>query len=198
MNPKLSAYAQVHGQFNFNVTPIGPPGTKVQVHIKPSEREAWHAHGMNAWYVGPSMNHYRNYKCYMLQTLDTRNSDTVDWLPSRVRLPTACSMDVAAAAARDLITALQNPSTKSPLHTLNTDTRVELAQLADIFSATSLPVQDDDIIIENPTPANTYKVPRVSFKYKLTDTNDNTTAIMAAHLRERTLVKENDTEIMKC
>jgi hypothetical protein len=121
----------------------------------------------------------------------------VDWLPSRLQLPTACTTDIDAAAARDIITALQNPSTESPLHTLNTDKREELARLADIFSATSLPVQDDDIIIEKPPPETIVKVPRVSFKEKLTDTDDNTTAIMAAHLREHILMKESDTEIIK-
>jgi hypothetical protein len=62
MNPKLSAYAQVHGQIDFNVTPIGPPGTKVQVHNKPDTRESFQPHGSDGWYVGPSLHHYRNYK----------------------------------------------------------------------------------------------------------------------------------------
>lgn len=36
INPKLSAYAQLNGEFNFNATPLAPPGTKVIVHTKPS------------------------------------------------------------------------------------------------------------------------------------------------------------------
>jgi hypothetical protein len=32
INPWLSAYAQVHGAFNFNHTPLAPPGTRVLVH----------------------------------------------------------------------------------------------------------------------------------------------------------------------
>jgi hypothetical protein len=38
INPKLSAHAQLHGQFDFNRTPLAPPGIRVLVHIKPSER----------------------------------------------------------------------------------------------------------------------------------------------------------------
>eukprot|EP00978_Attheya_sp_CCMP212_P008992 scaffold21179_cov47-Attheya_sp.AAC.3 len=34
LNPKLSAYAQIHGAFDFNRTPLAPPGTKVLVHEK--------------------------------------------------------------------------------------------------------------------------------------------------------------------
>jgi hypothetical protein len=32
VNPKLSAYAQVHGHFDFNRTPLAPPGTFVLCH----------------------------------------------------------------------------------------------------------------------------------------------------------------------
>jgi hypothetical protein len=38
INPKLSAYAQVHGAYDFNRTPLKPPGTHVIVHEKPSVR----------------------------------------------------------------------------------------------------------------------------------------------------------------
>ena len=38
-NPKLSAHAQVHGNFDFNATTLAPPpGTQVIVHEKPSVR----------------------------------------------------------------------------------------------------------------------------------------------------------------
>ena len=37
-NPKLSAYAFIHGNFNFQVTPLSPPGTKVVAHVKPNSR----------------------------------------------------------------------------------------------------------------------------------------------------------------
>ena len=37
MNPKLSAYAQVHGAYDFNRTPMAPPGTQVITHEKPNQ-----------------------------------------------------------------------------------------------------------------------------------------------------------------
>jgi hypothetical protein len=37
MNPKLSAWEQLFGVFDYNATPLGPPGTRVLVHDKPSE-----------------------------------------------------------------------------------------------------------------------------------------------------------------
>ena len=57
INPRLSAQAQVHGAFNYDSTPLGPPGTKVLVHQKPSVRETWAPHALDGWYLGPALNH---------------------------------------------------------------------------------------------------------------------------------------------
>jgi hypothetical protein len=35
INPPLSAEAQLNGAFDFNTTPLAPPGTRVVVHEKP-------------------------------------------------------------------------------------------------------------------------------------------------------------------
>ena len=43
--PKLSAHAYLFGQFDFNSTPLAPPGTKVLVHSKPDNRASWDPNG---------------------------------------------------------------------------------------------------------------------------------------------------------
>jgi hypothetical protein len=55
MNPKLSAHAQMHGHFDSNRTPLAPPGIRVRVHLKPSERTTWSPHGTDGWYTGPAL-----------------------------------------------------------------------------------------------------------------------------------------------
>ena len=40
-NPKLSAYTYLFGQFDYNKTPIVPPGTRVLVHDKSDKRSTW-------------------------------------------------------------------------------------------------------------------------------------------------------------
>ena len=62
VNPKLSAYAYLFGNFDFNKTPLAPPGTKVAVHIKPGNRPSWGHHVELGYYVGPAMEHYRCFK----------------------------------------------------------------------------------------------------------------------------------------
>jgi hypothetical protein len=44
INPKLSAHAQLHGIFDYNKTPLAPPGTKVILHEKPDHRGSWAPH----------------------------------------------------------------------------------------------------------------------------------------------------------
>eukprot|EP00532_Pseudo-nitzschia_australis_P011281 CAMPEP_0168233864 /NCGR_PEP_ID=MMETSP0140_2-20121125/17949_1 /TAXON_ID=44445 /ORGANISM="Pseudo-nitzschia australis, Strain 10249 10 AB" /LENGTH=183 /DNA_ID=CAMNT_0008166597 /DNA_START=687 /DNA_END=1235 /DNA_ORIENTATION=- len=59
VNPKLSAYAQVHGPFDFNKTPLAPLGCKIVIHDRAEEQRSW---------VGPALHHYRNYQCYIPST----------------------------------------------------------------------------------------------------------------------------------
>ena len=59
LNPKLSAHALLNGPYDFNTTPMAPPGSKIRVHEKPALRGTWAAHAINAWYHGPALYHYR-------------------------------------------------------------------------------------------------------------------------------------------
>ena len=36
INPKLSGYTMLHGEFNYNATSLARPGTKVVVHENPA------------------------------------------------------------------------------------------------------------------------------------------------------------------
>ena len=63
VNPNLSAHTYVFGNFNFNKTPMAPPGTKVIIHNKSPVRGSWDFDGTEGWYIGPSLEHYRCVKC---------------------------------------------------------------------------------------------------------------------------------------
>jgi len=147
INNRLSAYAQIHGAFDFNTTPIGPPGTKVLVHNKPNVRGTWSPHGEEGWYIGPAMDHYRNFKVYIPSTRSIRISDTLAWFPAHVTMPTASSTDLAMAAAYDLTQALLNPAPASALSPLSDSQRNALIQLSTIFgNYTSSYINKDEIV----------------------------------------------------
>jgi len=133
INPKLSAYAQVHGSFDFNCTPMEPPATKVMVHNKPRTRGTWAPHGVEGWYTGPALEHYRCFTVHVASTNMDRVADTLAWFTSRLVMPTASSTDAAFAAATDLISALLHPSPASALSPLSDSERTAPTTLAVIF-----------------------------------------------------------------
>ena len=109
INPKLSAYAYSFGQFNYNKTPMVPPGTKVVAHLKPDVRSTWSANGEEGWTVGPSMHHYRCIKCYFPITRSERNVDTVTFFPKQIPFPKVTIDDFLRQAATDIVSILAAP-----------------------------------------------------------------------------------------
>ena len=59
INPKISAYAYIFGEFNFSSTPMLPPGTKVVAHKTLEDRATSDLNGETGYYIGPSLHHYR-------------------------------------------------------------------------------------------------------------------------------------------
>ena len=81
VNPSISAYEQMHGPYDFNRTPMAPPGTRAVILDDPSVRASFAPHGTDAFYIGPAMDHYRCYSFYIPSTGRTRISDSVAWFP---------------------------------------------------------------------------------------------------------------------
>jgi hypothetical protein len=134
INPKLSAWAQVHGAFDFNRTPLAPPGTRVLIHEPSTVRDTWAPHAVEGWYVGPAPNHYRCYTIWADATSSQRIANTLTWFPAHVDMPTTSSLELATAAAQDLVAALLQPSDAAPLPSTALTQRAALQQLADIFA----------------------------------------------------------------
>ena len=109
VNPKLSAYSYIYGQFNFIVTPMAPPGTKVVAHISPQKISTWELNGEVGWYVGPSMKHYRCVQCYFPRTREVRHCDTVEFFPHEISFPRVTLKDHLTQAAEDITTILTLP-----------------------------------------------------------------------------------------
>ena len=89
-------YEELEGAFDFNETPLAPPGSKVLVHEKPRVRKTWAPHGVEGWYIGPALEHYRCYKVYIHTTAAERIADTVQFFPE----PVPSAQDKVVDAAR--------------------------------------------------------------------------------------------------
>lgn len=134
INPKLSAYAQLHGAFDFNKTPLAPPGTRVLVHVKPNKRTTWAPHGETGWYIGPAMEHYRCHQVFIPKTNATRIADTVEFFPQNVPLPSLSSHDTLITAALELTEALKNTKPHATIQQLQSETLQALHDLTGIFN----------------------------------------------------------------
>ena len=119
INPNLSAWAQIYGTFDYNRTPLAPPGVKVLAHDKADKRGSWSSHALDGWYIGPALESYRCYRIWLWETRATRICDTVSWFPEKLPMPLASSDDRIAASLADIAEALRNPSVGSPFHALS-------------------------------------------------------------------------------
>ena len=139
LNPNLSAYAQLYGAFDFNRTPLAPPGTKVMVHEKPDQRGTWSPHTIAGWYLGPAIHHYRCYRVWIISTRAERIADTLAWFPTKVVMPVPSTGERAIAATRDLTNTIRQPSPAAPLAPIAADACQALTQLATIFGDAAAP-----------------------------------------------------------
>ena len=167
-NPNLSAYAFIHGNFNFQATPLAPTGTKVVAHVKPDARGSWELNGEPGWYVGPALQHYRCVTCYFPKSRSQRVCDTVTFIPTVLPFLQVTITDHLKQAATDIVTILTSPpSTTVPSLKAGDPTQNALLELATQLqqiepipaeSATQ-PPPSNPTIIQQPTKETT--LPRV-------------------------------------
>jgi hypothetical protein len=132
----MSAYAQLNGHFDFNRTPLAPPGTRIIAHEKSDQRASWDPHGLDGYYLGPALDHYRCYQVHITKTRGTRIVDTVEFPPVRLAMSNTSSKDLASIEALELSNALQNPAPAAPFSQIGMAQLQALRQLSDILSAT--------------------------------------------------------------
>ena len=84
LDPRISAWEQLHGKYNFDAHPLAPLGIRVVMHEKPSQRGSWAPHGVVGFYLGPALQHYRCYRGWVVKTQRERVVDTVAWHPQAI------------------------------------------------------------------------------------------------------------------
>ncbi len=139
VNPRLSAYAYLFGNFDFNKTPLAPPGTRTIVHLKPDQRASWAFHGEEGWYVGPSMEHYRCVKCYLPTTARVRDVDTLQFFPKKIPFPKITTEDYLKQAASDILAILQKPPSSLPYLAYGDATNNAIVQIATLLGRADAP-----------------------------------------------------------
>jgi hypothetical protein len=108
INPDISAFEQLHGaKFDWNAHPMAPPGTRAVIHSSPLTRTSWGPRGIDAWYCGPSADHYRCNHFHVLETRAMRISGTFELYPVHCQLPTLSPTEHTQQVAHELVRCMK-------------------------------------------------------------------------------------------
>ncbi len=87
INPAILAYEAINGQYNWNRYPLPPLGCKIIIYEDGDTRGLWASRGVDAWYLGPSQDHYRCDLYYIPVTRAYRISGSAELFPQHCQLP---------------------------------------------------------------------------------------------------------------
>jgi hypothetical protein len=87
INPTMSAYKAIHGPYDWNRVPLAPPGCKAFIYEAPELHGLWASHGTDAWYIGPSLDHYRCNHFFVPETRTYRVSGSAELFPQHCQVP---------------------------------------------------------------------------------------------------------------
>ena len=135
INPAISAYAQVYGNYDFMATPIAPAGCKIVVHEQKDHRGSWDDRGIQGFYVGPAFEHYRNFTCWIPETNGIRHSNKVEFYPECCKDPTPSPTDTLSLILSDLKEVLEEKHLPTILPASQTTLRQAISLLQDINRA---------------------------------------------------------------
>jgi hypothetical protein len=144
--------------FDFNSTPLGIIGTKAVIFESVDQRPSSFAdHGKEGWYVGPCMIKYRNYKVYINATRATRESNRVDFSPTKCRFPLSTDATRLTAALNNLKHELAPTPAHVTSNNSNRGTPLYRAVMAlkNLLSPALTTVTEQITIILTPTNAST-------------------------------------------
>ena len=165
-NPRVSAWENLFGPYNYEHAPLAPIGTAVTIHEKPDQRASWASHGVAGFYLGPAPDHHKCYKVWATHSSAVRVTDTLAWHPKGYAWETFSVLDIVKEAAEVLGQTLQQLSTSSvaaanqqePLNNITLSIITQLGHLQDIFRVNQEKVQSG----QKPTePAQQQRVPPI-------------------------------------
>jgi hypothetical protein len=154
IHPSLSAHASLFGNYDFNRVPMADPGTKIVAHVAADARTTFGQHGKVGWYIGPSPELYRCYKCYFPDTMMERHVLKVDFFPDKISFPKFSQDDYLKKTAEDMLHLLTQSSSNNNTHPLAFGSPIlnAFAKVATILGrATQPPPSPLPILNTNPT-----------------------------------------------
>jgi hypothetical protein len=155
-NDKISAYEGIFKtKFDFQAHPIAPIGTKVVVYEPSDQRASWSPHGIQGFYLGPSLNHYRSVAVYIPNTNGIRISDQCQYFPKPFKFPGASTNEILLHSVVNLKEAINNNPNVIENTTIN-EAIENLNSAIDVFNTNVIPNEpqspDGNNISDPPSP----------------------------------------------
>jgi hypothetical protein len=88
VNPAIFAYKAFNGPYDWNRYHLTSLGCKAVIYEDGNTHGSWVSRGINGWYLGPLLNHYRCYVYYVPETRAYHISGSTKLLPQHCQLPT--------------------------------------------------------------------------------------------------------------
>jgi hypothetical protein len=85
--PAVSAHEALNGPYNWNRYPLTPLGCKAIVCEDGDTQGSWASRGVDAWYLGPSQDHYRCDSYYIPEMRAYWISGSAELFPQHCQLP---------------------------------------------------------------------------------------------------------------
>jgi hypothetical protein len=107
-NTDISSYEGLFGKkYDFDAHPISIAGCAAYVFEPPKLRQTWSTHGVSGFYLGPALDSYRAYRCWITPTSAERTSNTIQLFPENFVLPGASKEEMVIKALNNLTEAVQ-------------------------------------------------------------------------------------------
>ena len=106
IDPSKSAYEALHGPYDWNRFPLAPPGCKAVIYEAPESRTSWGSRGTDAWYLGPSLDHYRCNHFFVPETRAYRISGSAELFPQHCQVPFLLWNEHLQEVVDELVTTL--------------------------------------------------------------------------------------------
>ena len=84
-------------------------GTWLVLHDNTYQLIYWGHHGTPAWFIGPSLKHYRNMKFYMPATGIKRFNDTLKLFPKAFKFTATTAEDLPRQAISEILDVIKDP-----------------------------------------------------------------------------------------
>jgi hypothetical protein len=117
IDPKMSAYEAIHSPYDWNRFPLAPLGCKAVIYEAPESHGSWASHGTDAWYVGPSLDHYRCNNFFVPETRAYQVSGSAKLFPQHCQVPYLMWNEHLQEVINELITMLHKlpPDKRIPI-----------------------------------------------------------------------------------